>query len=58
MNLIPIFSFIFKIGACYGLLITDDRLLQAIGVILAIGFLLEAVDRLPKESKIIEKELI
>ena len=58
MNMMQIFSFIFKIGACYGLWITDDRSFQVIGVILAIGFVLEAVDRLPKGSKIKEKELI
>ena len=40
-----ILSFIFKFGACLGLVkYTDDMMLQAIGILLAIGFALEVVD--------------
>jgi hypothetical protein len=46
--MVRIFSYIFKIGACYGFYIMDDQLFKAIGVILAIGFILELVDDIKK----------
>jgi hypothetical protein len=45
MNILKILGFIFKFGACLGLIrYTDDIMLQTIGCFLAIGFALEVVD--------------
>ena len=51
MNMVKIFAFIFKFGACYALWrYTDDPLIQAAGVCLFIGISLSAVDDLRKDS--------
>ena len=46
MNLTRIFSYIFKGSACYYLFKMDDMILAMTGVLLGLGFLLEAVDTL------------
>ena len=47
MNLTLIFSYIFKAGFCYGIFrYGDDMMVQMLGIMIGLGFLLEAVDRL------------
>ena len=47
MNLTLIFSYIFKAGFCYGIIrYGDDIMIQMLGIMIGLGFLLEAVDRL------------
>ncbi len=46
MNLVKVFSYLFKGGACYYLFNMDDMILVMTGVLLGLGFLLEAVDEL------------
>tara|TARA_Y100000389_G_C17352250_1_gene459072 strand:+ start:846 stop:1019 length:174 start_codon:yes stop_codon:yes gene_type:complete len=51
MNMIRIFAFIFKFGACYGLWnYTSDPLIQMAGIFLFVGFSLSEVDELRKDS--------
>ena len=52
MNLTLIFSYIFKAGFCYGLFrYGDDMMVQMLGIMIGLGFLLEAVDRLRNDAK-------
>ncbi len=46
MNLTRVFSYLFKGSACYYLFRMDDMILMMTGVLLGLGFLLEAVDEL------------
>tara|TARA_B100000902_G_C27054581_1_gene785898 strand:- start:137 stop:301 length:165 start_codon:yes stop_codon:yes gene_type:complete len=53
MNMVRIFAFIFKFGACYALWnYTADPLLQVAGIFLFVGISLSEVDRLRKDSTI------
>ena len=47
MNLTLIFSYIFKAGFCYGIVrYVDDMMVEVLGIMIGLGFLLEAVDKL------------
>ena len=39
-----LFSRIFMLGGCYGLFITDDMMLQSVGIFFAIGLVLDAIN--------------
>ena len=53
MNMIRIFSYIFKFGACYAFWrYTEDPIIQVAGIFLFVGFSLAEVDRLRKDTKI------
>ena len=43
--MIKIFEYLGKFGACYYLFRSDDMIVVAAGVILAFGFICEAVDK-------------
>ena len=47
-----VFSRIFLIGACYGLWLNDDPVIKCVGVFLAIGFILDLVDKSLKRDKV------
>ena len=47
-----VFSRVFLIGACYGLWLNDDPVLKCVGVFMAIGFILDLVDKSYKLSLI------
>ena len=56
MNLTLIFSYIFKAGFCYGIVrYGDDMMVQVLGIMIGLGFLLEAVDRLRNDAKMNNK---
>ena len=52
MSALGIFQYIFKAGACYGLFRYGDMMLQAIGVMLAIGFILELIYTIQKMDRL------
>jgi len=53
MNMVRIFSYIFKFGACYALWrYTEDPIIQMAGIFLFVGISLAEVDRLRKDSTI------
>tara|TARA_B100000214_G_C23956734_1_gene623235 strand:+ start:1827 stop:2036 length:210 start_codon:yes stop_codon:yes gene_type:complete len=43
-KMLKVLSMICKLGACYYLIRMDDMMFQAVGVVLALGFILEQVD--------------
>ena len=53
MNMVRIFAFIFKFGACYALWrYSEDPIIQLAGIFLFVGISLAEVDRLRKDTKI------
>ena len=50
MNLLKIFEYMFKGGACYALIrYNDDLMLKVVGIFLLIAFICRAVDELRKD---------
>ena len=47
-----VFSRMFLIGAGYGLWLNDDPVLKCVGVFMAIGFILDLVDKSYKRDKV------
>ena len=47
-----VFSRVFLLGACYGLWLNDDPVLKCVGVFMAIGFILDLVDKSYKRDKV------
>jgi len=47
-----VFSRIFLIGACYGFWLNDDPVIKCVGVLLALGFGFDVLDRINKGDKV------
>ena len=47
-----LFSRIFLIGGCYGFWLNDDPVIKTVGVILALGFGLDLLDKVAKDDQV------
>tara|TARA_Y100001937_G_C6942898_1_gene251171 strand:- start:53 stop:214 length:162 start_codon:yes stop_codon:yes gene_type:complete len=47
-----VFSRIFLIGGCYGFWLNDDPVIKCVGIIFAIGFGLDLLDKIAKEDRV------
>ena len=47
-----VISRIFLIGACYGFWLNEDPVIKCVGILLALGFGFDALDKIDKGDKV------